>query len=94
MTPYIGLPGPCHCPPERLKKVIDAFPGAPIIAAHMGGYGCWSQVEEFLLGRDIYLDTSYSFFDLGPERMKEIIKGHGAKKNYFMYLQNISMLVS
>lgn len=79
----VGLPDPCHCPPSRLKKVLDAFPGACIIAAHMGGYYYWDEVEEYLLGRDIYFDTSYSITDLGPEATKRIIREHGVQKILF-----------
>ncbi|HQD51176.1 MAG TPA: amidohydrolase family protein, partial [Defluviitaleaceae bacterium] len=56
----IGLPEPCHCTPGRLKNLINHFKGAVIIAAHMGGYDCWDDVEKYLLGEEIYFDTSYS----------------------------------
>lgn len=79
----IGLPDPCHCTPLGLKKVADAFPGAKIIAAHMGGYQHWENVEKYLAGREIYLDTSYSFNDLGPEGMENMIKAHGVEKILF-----------
>jgi predicted TIM-barrel fold metal-dependent hydrolase len=79
----IGLPSPCHCTPAMLKGLTDAFPGAPIIAAHMGGYLLWDDVKHYLIGRDIYLDTSYSFADLGPDGMTEIVKTHGAGKILF-----------
>lgn len=79
----VGLPDPCHCPPSRLKNVLDAFPGACIIAAHMGGYQCWNEVEEFLLGRDLYFDTSYSIMELGLPAMERIIKGHDVEKILF-----------
>ena len=41
----IGLSGPYHCTPDRLLKVVRAFSGAKIVAAHMGG-----------LVLDIYVD--------------------------------------
>ncbi|NLO83604.1 MAG: amidohydrolase [Clostridiales bacterium] len=79
----IGLPPPCHCTPAMLSSLIDAFPGAPIIAAHMGGYLLWEEVKRHLAGRNIYLDTSYSFADLGSAGMTDIIKAHGADKILF-----------
>lgn len=79
----IGLPEPCHCPPERLGKVLDYFPGAKIIAAHMGGYARWEDVERHLLGRDVYFDTSYSIKDLGYGKMTKLIKEHGVAKILF-----------
>lgn len=71
---------PFRCTPARLKKIMDLFPGAPIIAAHMGGYRLWDEVEEILVGRDIYFDTAFSLKELGKERSLKIIKEHGAKK--------------
>lgn len=79
----IGLPPPVHCPPDRLARVLDAVPDMTVIAAHMGGYQCWDGVKHYLVGRDVYFDTSYSLADLGPERMTALIKAHGADKILF-----------
>lgn len=92
----IGLPPPPHCPPERLARVLDAVPGLTVIAAHMGGYAQWDDVEQYLVGRDVYLETSYSlttggrasagadeFPRLSPEQMLRIIRAHGAGRILF-----------
>jgi predicted TIM-barrel fold metal-dependent hydrolase len=79
----IGLLPPYHCTPKRLASLLKLFPGARIIAAHMGGYLCWDEVEEHLLGREIYFDTSYSFDVLGPEKMVRLICEHGPEKILF-----------
>ncbi len=79
----IGLPPPVHCTPDRLVKVMDAVPDLIVIAAHMGGYALWDDVDKFLVGRKLYLDTSYSMTDLGTDRMTELIRAHGADKVLF-----------
>lgn len=79
----IGLPPPVHCPPERLARLLDAVPALTVIASHMGGYAQWDDVERLLLGRALYLDTSYSLADLGAERMTALIRGHGAARVLF-----------
>jgi uncharacterized protein len=79
----IGLPPPVHCSPERLARVLDAAPEMTVIAAHMGGYQCWDDVERYLAGRKLYFDTSYSLTDLGPDRMTELIRAHGADQILF-----------
>lgn len=79
----IGLPDPIHCTPPRLARVLDKVPGLRLIAAHMGGYRCWDDVEEYLIGRDIYLDTSYSLADMGSEKMASTISAHGPEKVLF-----------
>lgn len=72
-----------RCTPLRLKKVLDAFPGSTIIAAHMGGYRYWDEVEKHLIGKDLYLDTTYSIEELGNEGMERLIKAHGLQKILF-----------
>ncbi len=79
----IGLPPPVHCTPLRLARVLDAVPTLTVIAAHMGGYACWDEVEQYLIGRRLYLDTSYSLADLGAARMTALIRAHGVEQILF-----------
>ncbi len=79
----IGLEPPYHCTPDRLLKVVSLFPEGTIVAAHMGGYAYWDQVEELLTGKNLFFDTSYSYNDLGEEKMSRLIKLHGADKVLF-----------
>ena len=79
----IGLPPPVHCTPDRLAGVLDAVPGLTVVAAHMGGYECWDDVERYLVGRDLYFDTSYSLADLGSERMVSLMRAHGVERILF-----------
>lgn len=79
----IGLPKPYHCTPDRLLKIAKAFPGGKIIAAHMGGYLYWDEVEKHLVGEDIYFDTSYCLDWIGDERARRIIGLHGYEKILF-----------
>jgi len=74
---------PYRCPPERLARMLNAFPGGTVIGAHMGGYRYWGDVEKYLLGRELYLDTSFSLGDLGPERMVSLMRRHGLAKILF-----------
>jgi uncharacterized protein len=79
----IGLPPPVHCTPDRLARVLDAVPELKVIAAHMGGYSCWDEVERYLVGRDLWFDTSYSQADLGRERMVSLMRAHGVERILF-----------
>jgi len=79
----IGLPAPFHCTPDRLLKVVKAFPHGKIIAAHMGGYQYWDEVENLLVGENLYFDTSYSLGWIDEVQAKRIIKNHGFKKILF-----------
>jgi hypothetical protein len=79
----LGLPPPVHCPPERLASVLSRFPGGRIVAAHMGGYLCWEGVKRYLVGKEIYFETSFSFATLGAAGMARLIREHGPDKVLF-----------
>jgi len=79
----VALPSPVHCTPERLAGLLELFPGGKIIAAHMGGHLCWEKVEKELVGKDLFLDTSFSFYKLGSEGMRRLILEHGPEKILF-----------
>lgn len=78
-----GLPDPVHCTPDRLARVLDAVPELTVAAAHMGGYTYWDDVRRFLVGRNLYLDTSFSLEGLGAKGMVEMIRAHGADRVLF-----------
>ncbi|MEN2775473.1 amidohydrolase family protein [Acetivibrio clariflavus] len=79
----IGLPEPYHATPERLRRVIDDFPGGKFVAAHMGGFSYWDEVEKYLVGTEIYFDTSYSVRFMNEQQVRRIINNHGYKKILF-----------
>ncbi len=66
--------------PQRVRNVIDRHPGLKLICGHMGGWRLWDDVEQYLLGTDVYLETSFSLFELEPTRAAEMIRRHGAER--------------
>ncbi|MCJ2163951.1 MULTISPECIES: amidohydrolase family protein [unclassified Pseudodesulfovibrio] len=44
--------------PKKMAALRKAFPGPPMIAAHMGGYKHWEYAIEHLAGTDVYVDCS------------------------------------
>lgn len=79
----IGLPPPVHCPPARLAKVLDRVPDLTVVAAHFGGFKMWDDVEKHLIGRDLWLDTSYTLAWLPAERFVKMARKHGTNKVLF-----------
>ena len=69
--------------PERLSNVIKEFPNLTVIAAHLGGYQMWDDSIKYLVGKNIYLDTSSSMAFLDKEKVTDIIRSHGVKKVLF-----------
>ncbi len=45
--------------PERLRRVLDLFPKMRMVVAHFGGFQMIEEAKKYLLGRDLYIDTSY-----------------------------------
>lgn len=69
--------------PDRLSKVIQKFPKLTVIAAHLGGYQMWSEAFHFLVGKNVYLDTSSSLFFLSADQAVKIMRKHGTGKILF-----------
>lgn len=65
-----------HGTPERFAKVIKLFPRLKIVLAHLGGFQMWEDVEKELLGKDIYLDTSFALGYMTGENFGEFLKRH------------------
>lgn len=76
----LGYPPPFRADPRRLAKALPAFGGAPVVAAHWGGLTNLPETLQYLCGRDVYLDTSFSYGTVSPTMAREIVKRHGADK--------------
>lgn len=82
----IGMPDIVHCPPKRILhmlKEMDEFVDKKIIIAHTGGWSQWNDVEEMLVGEDVYFDVSFSVGMIPEEQLLRIIRNHGSKKIVF-----------
>ncbi len=79
----IGMPSPIHCPPDRANKLLNLIDYDKIILAHTGGFAQWDDVEKYIVGRNVYLDISYSLGYINDEQLIRIIDKHGADKILF-----------
>ena len=79
----IGLPPPVHSAPEHLKNVLDYVSGKYIIAAHLGGWRMWDDVEKYLVGTNILFDTAFIADYIPHKQCIRIIKNHGSDKVLF-----------
>lgn len=76
----VGIPPPVHCPPERLRGVLDHISGHNVIAAHLGGFWQWEEVMEQLIDTPYYFDTAVVAEFLDAETARQIILAHGADR--------------
>ena len=79
----IGLPPPVHSTPIRFKNALEYVSGKYIIAAHLGGWRMWDDVEKYLVGTPIIFDTAFIKDFISSEQAKRIIETHGSKKIIF-----------
>ena len=62
----IGFPGEDFSSVRRIGRMLDAVKPRKMVLAHMGGWDCWEEVEERILGRDVWLDTAFSLLPIEP----------------------------
>lgn len=78
-----GFSGPMKANPVRFRNIWDSMKGGVIVAAHFGGYAEWDDVERYIVGTGIYLDTSMGFEFYPEEQFLRIVKDHGIEKILF-----------
>lgn len=70
--------------PDRIARVLRAFPKLKFIGAHFGGWSMWDDAVRTLSGFDnIIVDTSSTFYELGCEKSRELIRRWGADRVMF-----------
>ena len=69
--------------PKRIKHVLEKHPNLVLIAAHFGGYTQWEDSVEYLVGQNVYFDTSSTLWKLPVDKANDIIKNHGVDKFLF-----------
>lgn len=74
---------PFHSSPKQFANIIKQMRGGTIIAAHLGSHAMWDDVEKYLVGTDIYLDTSMGFEYYPHDQFLRIVRDHGADKILF-----------
>ena len=74
---------PQYAAPRRIARVLDNFPKMKVIAPHFGGFMMLDESQEFLIGRNSYIDAAWTptIRLIGsPSLVTEIIRKHGLEK--------------
>jgi predicted TIM-barrel fold metal-dependent hydrolase len=56
--------------------VLDTFPDLKLVTTHLGAWEDWDDVEKHLLGKQIFMEISYSLDILEPEKARKIFLNH------------------
>lgn len=79
----IGYPDHIHCTPKAIRKVLDQVSPDKLILAHFGGYRCWNEVEEYIMGQKVFLDTAFIHNTINQDQFLRIMRQHGCDKVLF-----------
>ncbi len=76
-------PDDVHCTPKMAREVIDEVQPEKLVLAHMGGNEMWDQVEELLVGENVYFDTGVVLDSMPQEQFLRMVRDHGTEKILF-----------
>ena len=79
----LGVPPPLHSSPRAIASIMGRFPDLKVIGAHLGGYQQWDEVEEYLIGKNIYLETSFAVGHIDDDRFVKLVREHGIDRVLF-----------
>ncbi|MEF8787993.1 MAG: amidohydrolase family protein [Planctomycetota bacterium] len=78
-----AFPDDRRAEPRRIAEVARQFPDLRMVASHLGGWKDWDEVEEHIVGTDIYMETSFGAELLGLERTRQILMTHPSGRLLF-----------
>lgn len=74
---------PFRSSPKQFQNIARAMKGGVLVAAHFGGQSQWDDVERYLIGENIYFDTSMGQRYYPTEQFIRIVRAHGAERILF-----------
>jgi uncharacterized protein len=72
----IAFPKDRLCDPDKIINIKNKFPDLKFVASHFGSWQDWYEVEKKIIGKDIYLESSFSIELIGGKKSKELILKH------------------
>ncbi|MDD3726411.1 MAG: TatD family hydrolase [Candidatus Ratteibacteria bacterium] len=62
--------------PVKIVEVKNTVPSLKLVTTHLGAWADWDEVIKFILGKDVYMEISYSLGFLDKKKAKEIVMNH------------------
>ena len=79
----IGFPREPRVDPAKIASLLRQLPELKFIATHLGSWQQWQEVQEELVGTNVYFDIAFSLEYLPREMAREIILSHGPDRVLF-----------
>ncbi|MHC4772249.1 MAG: amidohydrolase family protein [Planctomycetota bacterium] len=61
---------------KQISDVIARFPEMKLITTHLGAWQQWDEVRRYLLGKPVYMETSFSIEYLGVDQVRRMLLEH------------------
>lgn len=62
--------------PAGILDLQTRFPKLRLISTHFGGWNLWDEVEEILIGKNIYMEISFALHYLKEEQVVRMLNNH------------------
>ena len=72
-----------HCSPEKIADALTHVKPDKLVLAHMGSLYMWDEVEEYIVGKNVYLDTAFSIGEMKDEQFIRMVRNHGIDRVLF-----------
>jgi len=72
----IGFPRTRCADPAQIIQLISNFPKLRFVATHFGGWQLWDEVEEMLIGKEIFMEISFALKYLSKEQITRMLNNH------------------
>ena len=72
----IAFPRTRRADPAAILNLQKRFPQLRLISTHFGGWDIWDEVEEILIGRNIYMEISFALHYLKKEQVVRMLNNH------------------
>ena len=79
----IGFPRQPRVDPAKIASLLRQLPELKFIATHLGSWQQWQEVQEELVGTNVYFDIAFSLEYLPREMARKIILDHPADRVVF-----------
>lgn len=74
----IAFPRIRRADPAQILTIKNRFPDLRLITTHFGGWDNWEEVEEILIGKEIFMEISFALSYLPPEQSARMLNNHPA----------------
>ena len=79
----IGLPEPVHATPKAMADTLGLFSGEKVVFAHMAGFQMPEEAMRYIIGNDVYIDTSCALGYIDKTLLETMLKSHNPDKILF-----------